>query len=132
MEWVQAEFEYNQDVIDGKYQHRNVDKPSGGKKLEQSTNKDDETIIEQIHARSITLSDIALGLISKTDLLELDGNIATPIEYKRGNTPDTPNKTYDDHIIQYVLKDSYFVQMDTHVQRGLFIILHQSKELKLI
>ena len=100
MEWVQGEFEYNQDVIDGKYQHRNVDKPSGGKKLEQSTNKDDETIIEQIHARSITLSDMALGLISKTDLLELDGNIATPIEYKRGNTPDTPNRTYDDHIIQ--------------------------------
>ncbi len=99
MEWVQGEFESNKDVIDGKYQHRNVDKPSGGKMLEQKTDKDNITV-EKIHARSVTLSDTELGLISKTDLLELDGNVATPIEYKRGSTPNTPNRTYDDHIIQ--------------------------------
>ena len=99
MEWVQGEFESNRDVIDGKYQHRNVDKPSGGKILEQKTDEDNITA-EKIHARSVILSDIELGLISKTDLLELDGNIATPIEYKRGSTPNTPDRTYEDHIIQ--------------------------------
>ena len=99
MEWVQGEFESNRDVIDGKYQHRNVDKPSGGKILEQKTDEDNITV-EKIHARSVILSDIELGLISKTDLLELDGNIATPIEYKRGSTPNTPDRTYEDHIIQ--------------------------------
>ena len=99
MEWVQGEFESNKDVIDGKYQHRDVDKSSGVKMLEQKTNKDNITV-EKIHARSVTLSDTELGLISKIDLLELNGNVATPIEYKRGSTPNTPNRTYEDHVIQ--------------------------------
>ena len=94
MEWVQGEFEYNADVADGKYQHRKVDRPSGRKKMEQG-NAD-----EKIHARSVMLSDAGLGLISKTDLLEIEGKNATPIEYKRGNTPDTPERTYLDHKIQ--------------------------------
>ena len=94
MEWIQGEFAYNVEVIDGKYQHRNVDKPSGRKKLEQ------EDRDEKIHARSITISDPSLGLISKLDLLELEGKVATPVEYKRGNTPENQQKAYEDHIVQ--------------------------------
>lgn len=97
MEWVQGEFAYNADVTDGKYQHRNVDKPSGGKKLEET---DGDNADEKIHARSVTLSDAKLGLIAKTDLLEFEGNIVTPIEYKRGNTPKNQNQIYDDHAVQ--------------------------------
>lgn len=92
MEWVQGEFAYNKEVLEGKHQHRNVDKNSIIKKSE-STN-------EKIHARSLTLSDADLGLISKMDLLEIDGNVATPIEYKRGTVPNTPYKAHDDHIVQ--------------------------------
>ncbi len=93
MEWVQGEFAYNADVLDGKYQHRNVDKPSGGKKLEENTD-------EKFHARSVTLSDNTLGIIAKTDLLELDGNLATPVEYKRGFTPENQHQSYEDHMVQ--------------------------------
>ncbi len=94
MEWVQGEFEYNADVIDGKYQHRNVDKPSGSKKLEQSS------MDEKIHARSVTLSDTELGLVSKMDLLELEGRLATPVEYKRGYTPENLDRAHEDHVVQ--------------------------------
>ena len=94
MEWVQGEFAYNAEVLDGKYQHRNVDKPSGRKKLEQ------EDSDEKIHARSVTISDSNLGLVSKMDLLELEGKIATPVEYKRGSTPENQQKAYEDHITQ--------------------------------
>ena len=94
MEWVQGEFEYNADVIDGKYQHRNVDKPSGRKKLEQNS------VDEKIHARSVTLSDTGLGLVSKMDLLELEGMLATPVEYKRGYTPENIDRAHEDHIVQ--------------------------------
>ena len=94
MEWVQGEFAYNADVVDGKYLHRNVNKPSGRRKLEQGSTD------EKIHARSITLSDTELGLVSKTDLLELEGSIATPVEYKRGSTPENQDRAYEDHIIQ--------------------------------
>lgn len=93
MEWVQGEFEYNAYVVDGKYKHRNVDKPSGAKQMSQDTD-------EKIHARSVTISDAKLGLISKMDLLEMEGNITTPIEYKRGSTPKNPDRVYEDHVIQ--------------------------------
>ena len=43
MEWVQGEFASNAYVADGRYQHRNVDKVSGRKKLQEDTG-------ETIHA----------------------------------------------------------------------------------
>ena len=92
MEWVQGEFEYNSDVVDGKYQHRNVDVPSGSKQLEKG--------VETIHARSVEASDAGLGIITKADILEIDGNVATPVEYKRGKVPTTPEQAYKDHMVQ--------------------------------
>ena len=34
------------------------------------------------------------------DLLEINGNVATPIEYKRGKVPDNDDRSYKDHMIQ--------------------------------
>lgn len=93
MEWVQGEFAYNADVLEGKYQHKNVDIQSGAKKLKEGTD-------EKIHARSMTLSDAKLGLVSKTDLLEIEGDVATPVEYKRGAAPKNPGTVYEDHAVQ--------------------------------
>ena len=92
MEYVQGEFAYSADVLDGKYKHRNVDKESSPKK-----GADDPD--EVIHARSVTLSDLGLGLIAKTDILEIEGGHATPVEYKRGSTPKTAEGSYLDHRI---------------------------------
>lgn len=92
LEWVQGEFAYNKEVVEGKYAHRIVDQKSGTKKMEQGAE-------ETIHARSVTLSDPTSKLISKIDLLELTGNNAIPVEYKRGNTPKD-GVPYKDHIVQ--------------------------------
>lgn len=92
LEWVQGEFEYNEEVVEGKYAHRVVDKKSGTSKMRQSD-------AEKIHARSVMLSDAELGLIAKMDLLELKGRAATPIEYKRGKVPDSES-IYKDHVVQ--------------------------------
>ena len=100
MEWVQGEFAYNTEVIDGKYKHKNVDKPSRRTKPAKSDTGRDGEPEEVIHARSATLSDPGLGLIAKMDLLEIDGDVATPVEYKRGTTPVTPTSTYPDHVVQ--------------------------------
>lgn len=91
LEWVQGEFEYNTEVAEGKYAHRIVDQKSGMQKAEQDTT-------EKIHVSSIMLSDTRLGLISKMDLLELKGNMAIPVEYKRGQAPQ--GEVYDDHLVQ--------------------------------
>lgn len=93
LEWVQQEFETSADVVEGTYQHRNVDVASGTKKMAE---KDAETI----HARSVYLSDVNLGLVAKTDLIEIEGGKATPVEYKKGRVPDIPGKVYDSTLVQ--------------------------------
>ena len=92
LEWVQGEFESNYYVADGKYQHRNVDKPSGTKKMHEEA--------DTIHASSVTLSDAGMGIICKIDRMETSGNTATPVEYKRGKAPDTPNRWYESNMVQ--------------------------------
>lgn len=93
LEYVQQEFETSVDVEEGTYQHRRVDVQSGTKKMtEEST--------ETIHARSVYLSDTNLGLVAKTDLIEINGKKATPVEYKKGRVPDIPGKVYDSTLVQ--------------------------------
>lgn len=50
---------------------------------------------EPIHARSLSLSAPIEGLTAKLDLLELEGNMATPVDYKRGAAPDLPEGAYE-------------------------------------
>ena len=40
------------------------------------------------------------GLIAKLDLVELDGKKATPVDYKRGRIPRTPEKAYEPERVQ--------------------------------
>ena len=65
MEWVQGEFAYNADVVDGKYKHRNVDAPSGMKRMQEDSED------QRIHARSVMLSDSNLGMIAKIGFYQL-------------------------------------------------------------
>lgn len=55
---------------------------------------------EQIHARSLTLSAPAEGILAKLDLLELEGSVATPVDYKRGRIPDVPEGAYEPERVQ--------------------------------
>ncbi len=46
---------------------------------------------EPVHARSVTLACNELGVIAKLDLVQADGNVATPVDYKRGS----PRRNHD-------------------------------------
>jgi CRISPR-associated protein Cas1 len=96
LEWVQGEWADSADTVDGRYKHRRVDKPSGD--LPDA----DEAAAEQIeiHARSITLSSNKLGLIAKLDLIEGEGDVVTPIDYKRGKRPHIAQGVYDPERVQ--------------------------------
>lgn len=91
MEWVQQEFAYSADVVEGKQKHKSVDTPA-----KKSTDLKQDTI----HAKSILVSDEKLGIIAKIDIMNITGNTATPIEYKRGKVPEIPTKAWEDHMIQ--------------------------------
>ena len=69
-EWVQGERADSFDTVQGKYQHRRVDKPGG--KLPDPDDAEEE---QAFHARSVTLSSTRLGVIAKLDLVEGEGNL---------------------------------------------------------
>jgi CRISPR-associated endonuclease Cas1/CRISPR-associated protein Cas4 len=95
LEWVQGEWAESSDTVEGRYRHRRVDKP-GGKMPAPGEAEEGE----RIHARSITLSSNRLGLIAKLDLIEGEGNVVSPVDYKRGKRPHVPKGAYDPERIQ--------------------------------
>ena len=53
-----------------------------------------------IHARSLMLSAPTEGLLAKLDLVELEGMVATPVDYKRGKAPQVPEGAYEPERVQ--------------------------------
>ncbi len=109
MEWVQGEFAHSADTLDGRFQHKRVDRPAGDlparERNGESPGPDDEDAQpEKIHARSVMLSDQGLGAIARIDLVETDGARATPVDYKRGTVPDIPGHVYDPERVQLCLQ----------------------------
>ncbi|WP_418139804.1 CRISPR-associated endonuclease Cas1 [Oceanimonas smirnovii] len=95
LEWVQGEWRDNPDTEEGRHTHRRVDKPGG--KLPVAQDNDDDAVI---HARSVTLSDDDLGIIAKLDLVEGEGNIVSPVDYKKGKRPHVAAGAYDPERVQ--------------------------------
>jgi len=109
MEWVQGEFAHSVDTLDGRLQHRRVDQPAGdlpaGERNGESPGPEGgDAQPEKIHARSVMLSDEGLGAIARIDLVEMKGNRATPVDYKRGTVPDIPGHVYDPERVQLCLQ----------------------------
>jgi CRISPR-associated protein Cas1 len=95
LEWVQGEWAESSDTVEGRFQHRRVDKPAGILPKPADVDAD-----ERIHARSITLSSSRFGLIAKLDLIEGEGDAVTPVDYKRGKRPHVPKGAYDPERVQ--------------------------------
>ncbi|HWP94781.1 MAG TPA: CRISPR-associated endonuclease Cas1 [Gammaproteobacteria bacterium] len=95
LQWVQGEWADSADTVEGRFHHRRVDKPGGelppAEELEEG---------ERLHARSVTLSSNRLGLIAKMDLIEAEGGVVVPVEYKRGKRPHVPKGAYDPERVQ--------------------------------
>lgn len=96
LEWVQGEWADSVDTVDGRYRHKRVDKPAGD--LPDAEQAREERV--DIHARSVTLSSNKLGLIAKLDLIEGEGDVVTPVDYKRGKRPHIARGVYDPERVQ--------------------------------
>ena len=94
LEWVQGEWADSADTEEGKLRHRRVDEEQG------ALPGGDQAEEGKIHARSITLSSERLGLIARLDLLEGEGQHVTPVDYKRGSLPDTPERSWEPDRVQ--------------------------------
>lgn len=103
LEHVEGLFAHNTDTVDGEQKHRRVDavvkelpKAKRGRKKSapepddsDATSNDDNsspsTEFPTLHARSVTLASDRHRVLAKLDLVETTGNLATPVDYKRGS-----------------------------------------------
>jgi CRISPR-associated protein Cas1 len=92
LEWVQARFADNDDTVEGRYQHRAVDKESGAAPLPADG--------EILSARSVTLSSAKLGLVARVDLIEGKNGAVIPVDTKRGKPPDNEERSWEPERVQ--------------------------------
>ena len=127
LEWVQGEFTHNLDTLEGRFGHRRVDEPTRAEVALPFVLTTDSTTADSpaanaapmhgailndgtpaalpddnavLHARSLMLSAPAEGLICKIDVLELEGEVATPVDYKRGKAPDLAEGAWEPERVQ--------------------------------
>jgi len=97
LEWVQGDWADNADTAEGRFTHRAVDRPSGAL---PPPDQPEEAQIEKLHARSVWLSAEEEGLTTRIDLIEAEGAIVTPVDYKRGSAPDLPEGAWEPDRVQ--------------------------------
>jgi CRISPR-associated protein Cas1 len=77
-EWVEGLFQESAETVEGKLQHKRVDK--GGKPLPSP----EQLAEDPLETRAVTLSSDRLRVIAKMDLLEVENGCVTPVDYKHG------------------------------------------------
>jgi len=91
---VEGRWADNVYTVEGRETHRRVDDEDDV--LPAPTGGDEPPAI----GRSVQLGDDALGLFAKLDLVEVDGEGATPVETKRGKVPDNPERSWEPERVQ--------------------------------
>jgi CRISPR-associated protein Cas1 len=95
LEWVEGNWAESADTVEGRQQHRNVDRASGAAPAASDAEEG-----QRIHARSLSLSAPAAGLVARIDLLEGEGLDVTAVDYKHGSRPDVPGGAYEPERVQ--------------------------------
>ncbi len=91
--WVQAEWADSAETVEGRVRHEAVD--AGSDRLPEAPEEG-----ERIHARSVSLSSLKLGITAKLDLVEGEGGLVCPVDYKRGKRPHVEKGAYDPERVQ--------------------------------
>lgn len=137
LEWVQGEWAENLETLEGSFAHRNVDKPTTTPLAQPQANASDPPSEgapddKPLHARSLTLSSASLGMIAKLDLLELDGETATPIDYKRGKVPNVPEGAYEPERVQLCAQALLLREAGYQCDRGYIYYVESRKRVEIL
>lgn len=93
--WVDSEWADSHHTVEGRWRHKRVDRPSAKGLPEADGDRE-----APLHTRSVELGSDCLGLVAKIDLVEAEGDMATPVDYKRGKRPNVPGSAYDPERVQ--------------------------------
>jgi len=92
---VDSEWADSVHAVEGGWRHKRVDRPSA-----QALPEADGEREAPVHARSVELGSDRLGLAAKMDLVEVECDAATPVDYKRGKRPNIPRGACDSERVQ--------------------------------
>jgi CRISPR-associated protein Cas1 len=87
-EWVEGVFAHNRETVEGELRHQKLDQGKGELASAEELAAGGETI----HSRSVQLASETHRLIAKLDLIDAEGDLVTPVDYKRGS-PREDDKT---------------------------------------
>lgn len=99
LEYSQCEWAHNTETLEGRFAHRRVDKQQGG-----VPSPDDLKSVPHLHSRSVTVGSDKLGAIARIDLIEIENERVIPVDYKRGEPPDTPAGAWEPERVQVCLQ----------------------------
>ncbi len=116
LEWVQGEWDDNLDTLQGRFAHRRVDRET----IVEVPEIDPENLPPDAprSTRSLTLSSTTLGVIAKVDLVEFDGAVAMPIDYKRGKVPENDQRSFPPERVQLALQGLLLREQGYAVDQG--------------
>ena len=100
LEHLNREWADSADTIRGRTVHRRVDQPSTVPVREDASDAGAEGEEPPKVGRSLMLGDPGLGIVAKIDVLEVTGQRATPIDYKKGRVPDVEDSAYPPERVQ--------------------------------
>ena len=93
IEYVQGEFAPNADTVEGAIVHRRVEDEAG-----RLPPAEDLAPGDRVAARAVLLSAPRLGIIAKLDLLEGEGGLVRPVDYKKGSPG--PRGPWEPELVQ--------------------------------
>jgi CRISPR-associated protein Cas1 len=94
LEHVNGEWAESADTVRGKTVHRRVDQPTTVP-LPEPGEEDPPAVV-----RSVSLTDEALGITAKIDLVEAEDGGFVPVDYKVGRVPHVPEGAYEPERVQ--------------------------------
>lgn len=105
---VEGRWEDNVYTVEGRHAHRRSDgaddllpepDPKTAAEARAAMDEPEGEAAPQV-ARSVHLSSPRLGLVAKLDLVSATGDIAVPVETKRGRVPNNPERSWEPERVQ--------------------------------
>ncbi len=93
---VEGRWEDNAYTIEGRHVHRRVDQREQVLPEPRTDGAEDAPEV----ARSVRLASDRLGLTAKLDLVTASGDVAVPLDTKRGSVPDNPERSWEPERVQ--------------------------------
>jgi CRISPR-associated protein Cas1 len=126
---VEGRWEDNHFTVEGRHAHRRVDEldhllpDAAGSATSVAAKGDDDSAKAgddpPAVARSVPLSSDILGLSAKLDLVSTDGDLAVPVETKRGRVPDNAQRSWEPERVQLMAQGLLLRENGYHCDHGI-------------